>query len=95
MQRLVPPIYFLFYNKIDPRIVQNKAIKWTNETPSYKQIYNQVENIEFRPINWEMDQNLNNTLFVGYPSDFPKNTKILDQTYTPDGKTQFVLVAND
>lgn len=92
VQRLVPPIYFLFYNKIDPRIVQNKAIKWTNEAPSYKQIYNQVENIEFKPINWKLDKDLRNTLFVGYPEEFDEKANISDKTYLLNGDEHFVFV---
>ena len=92
-QKLVPAVYFLFYNKVDPRILQAKAAGWTNEPPSFKQIYNQVGNIEFRPINWETDKDLKNTLLVGYPQEFPKDvTNIINQTYLPNGKPHFILV---
>ncbi len=68
--KLVPPVYFLFYNKIDPGILQAKASSWKDEPPSYRQLYSQLGNIEFRPINWQFDKNSKNTLFVGYPGDF-------------------------
>jgi 4-amino-4-deoxy-L-arabinose transferase-like glycosyltransferase len=92
-QKLVPAVYFLFYNQVNPRILQAKATDWTNEPPSFKQIYNQVGNIEFRPINWDSDKNLKNTLLVGYPQEFPKDvTSNINQTYLPNGKLHFLLV---
>ncbi len=92
--KLVPGVYFMLYNKVDPKILQDKAALWTNEPPSYRQIYNQIDNIEFRPINWEQDQNLKNTLFVGYPDEFPDGVKIIDKTYLPNGKEHFLFVEN-
>lgn len=90
--KLVPPVYFHLYNKVDPRILQAKAANWANESPSYKQIYNQIDNIEFRSINWEQDKNLKNTLFIGYPSEFPQDIEVIDKTYLPNGKPHFVFV---
>ena len=94
--KLVPAVYFLFYNQIDPKILQAKARKWTNEPPSYKQIYNQIGNIEFRPINWETDQFLKNTLFVGYPSEFPNDiNSVIARTFTPNGQSHFLIVKSN
>lgn len=95
ISRLTPPVYFLFYNRVDPTIIQNKALLWTNEPPSYRQIYYQIENIEFRSIDWQTDQNLKNTLFIGYPSEFPKNIEnVVYKTYLPAGEVQFLFVSN-
>ena len=94
-ERQVPPVYFLFYNKIDPRIIQSKAAMWTNEPPSYRQIYNQIGNIDFRPIYWEKDKDLKNTLFIGYPKEFTTDINIIDKTYLPNGNEHFLLVATD
>ncbi len=94
--RLTPPVYFLFYNRVDPRVIQKKAGGWTNEPPSYEQIYNKIGNVEFRKINWEADKNLRNTLFVGYENEFPKDiTNIVDKTYLPDGKVEFLFVKSE
>lgn len=90
--KLVPSVYFLFYNQVDPRILQAKSAGWTENPPSYRQIYSQIENIEFRSINWERDQNLKNTLLVGYASDFPQEAEPIDQTYLPNGKRHFLFV---
>ena len=92
VQRIVPPIYFLFYNQIDPKIIQEKAAKWGNEPVSYRQIYNKIENLEFRPINWDADKNLKNTLLVGYPNEFPEEVNVIARTYLPNGKPHFLLV---
>lgn len=94
--KLVPAVYFLFYNQIDPRLLQVKVKNWTNEPPSYRQVYNQIGNIEFRPINWEIDQFLKNTLFVGYPNEFPSGISgIIARTYTPNGQLHFLIVKTD
>ncbi|MDO8487496.1 MAG: hypothetical protein Q7S45_04330 [Candidatus Curtissbacteria bacterium] len=93
--KLIPPVYFLFYNKVDPSVMQKKASGWTNEPPSYKQIYNQIDNIEFRSINWLQDKNLKSALFIGYPSDFPEDVKnVVAKTYLPNGEVHFLVVKN-
>ncbi|MBI3341970.1 glycosyltransferase family 39 protein [Candidatus Curtissbacteria bacterium] len=95
--KLVPGIYYLFYSKIDPTLVQNKSAKWTNESPSFRQIYNEVGNVQFRPIDWKADSQLKNTLFIGYPSDFQKDDDIhtISKTYDQDGKEHFWFVTKD
>jgi len=91
--KLVPSVYFLFDNQFNPKILQEKSKKWTNEPPSFRQIYDKIENIEFRPIDWQTDQKLTNTLFVGYPGEFKDgNIKVVDRVYLPNGKLQFILV---
>lgn len=93
--KLVPPIYFLFYSKIDPQIIQGKSAAWTFEPPSFKQIYNKIDNIEFRPINWEVDKTLKNTLLIGYTSEFPKVVEnVTTKSYDQDGQPHFIFVAN-
>lgn len=88
----VPPIYYLFYDRIDPQIIQKRASLWKNEPPSFRQIYNKIGNVEFRPIDWEVDKNLQNTLFIGYQKDFPKEVEnVIDQTNLP-GDTRFLFV---
>lgn len=94
--KLVPPVYFLFYNKVDPTVIQKKATGWINEPPSFRQIYSNIGNIEFRPINWLYDKNLKNTLFVGYKSDFSKDTQnVIDGTYLPSGEPHFLFVKSE
>lgn len=91
-QRIVPPIYYLFYNQIDPKIIQEKAAKWGNDPVSYRQIYDEIGKVEFRPINWENDKNLKNTLFVGNPKEFGQDANVIDRTYLPNGQEHFLLV---
>lgn len=92
VQKLVPAVYFLFYNQIDPRILQSKAALWTNEPPSYKQIYDKIDNVEFRKINWEQDKNLKNTLLIGYQNEFPLDIEVIDKTYLPNNNPHFLFV---
>lgn len=93
-QKLVPAVYFLFYNQVDPKIIQTKAANWTNEPPSYRQIYDQIDHIEFRPISWDQDKNLKNTLFVGYLDEFSGDIRVIDRTYSPNGKVNFLFVGS-
>lgn len=94
--KLVPAVYFLFYNKTNPQSLQTKAAGWTNEAPSYKQIYNQIDNIEFRPIDWQTDQFLRKTLFIGYPNEFPSNISgVIAKTFDPTGSTHFLIVKSN
>lgn len=91
--KVAPPVYFMFYEKPDPRKFQTKAAGWTKDPPSFRQIYNQIESIEFRAINWERDKDLENTLLIGYPDEFPKYTEgIVAKTLAENGKPHFVFV---
>ena len=91
--KLAPAVYFMFYEKLDPTQFQTKAVLWTKDPPSFRQIYNQIGKIEFRTIDWKHDKDLKNTLLVGYPEDFPKyNEGIVAKTYESNGKIHFVFV---
>jgi len=59
---------FLYYSHFDPSLYQRLGGTGSGgfaETHSFARY-------EFRPISWEKDQLLSNTLFVGNASDFPK-----------------------
>jgi len=91
--KLVPAIYFLFYNKTNPIILQKLASELNGNFVSYKQLYAQIGKIQFRPIDWANDKNLKNALLIGYPSEFPEEVSgVIDQTYLPDGKIEFRFV---
>lgn len=92
--KLAPAVYFMFYQSLDPRPFQLKAAQWTKDPPHFRQIYSQIGKIEFRPIDWERDKKLKNTLLVGYPSEFPRNVeKVIDRTFKDTGQTHFMFVA--
>lgn len=93
--KLVPGAYFAFYNKTNPTIFHRKAAQREIDTLSYKRIYNEIENIQFRHISWERDSKLKNTLFVGYPEEFPKDIdNVVAKTHLPNGEVHFLLVEN-
>lgn len=90
--KLVPESYFLFYNQVDPLLFQS-ATRSKISLP-YQEIYSKLEKIEFRPINWQDDKNLQNALLVGYPSEFPKDiSNVVGITHEPNGNTHFLFVA--
>lgn len=91
--KLVPGIYYLFYNQIDPAVIQSKAARWADEPPSFRQLYNEVENVQFRKIDWEKDRLAKNTLLIGYEDEFPQDVKtIINRTYYTSGKTHLIFV---
>lgn len=92
--KLVPAGYFLFYNKIDPQSFQNSISGLVKSNAPYQTIYSRLENIEFRPINWQEDKNLEDTLLIGYPRDFPQQTSnVVGKSYLPDGSVHFLFVS--
>ncbi|MEK7581032.1 MAG: glycosyltransferase family 39 protein [Patescibacteria group bacterium] len=92
-RKLVPGVYYAFYNKTSPFVFQSKSALWTNEPPSYRQIYDKIENIEFRPIDWENDKSRIKTLLIGYPEEFPPDVKnVVNKTYLPNGQIHLLFV---
>lgn len=92
--KLVPASYFLFYNKIDPKQLQESISTPVKTNASYEAIYSKLNNIEFRPINWQEDKNLKNALLIGYQRDFPKQTpNVIGRSYLPDGSVHFLFVS--
>jgi len=92
--KLVPASYFLFYNKIDPKQFQESIGTLVKTNAPYQAIYSKVNNIEFRPINWQEDKNLKNALLIGYQRDFPKQTpNVVGKSYLPDGSVHFLFVS--
>ncbi len=61
-------IFFLFYLKYPPALFQKEE----QENLSQGNFINRkFGKYEFRPINWQVDQNLHNTLFIGNPDEIP------------------------
>lgn len=83
-----PYIYFLYYNQIDPSWYQNN---WG--VGEIKRAERSFGKYEFRSINWEKDKNLKNVLFVGTPSEIPKETSnTISEIKFPDGSSAFQIV---
>lgn len=92
--KLVPASYFLFYNKIDPERMQASISTHAKTSASYQTIYSKLDNIEFRPINWQEDKNLDDTLLIGYLGDFPPGiSSVVGKTYEPNGNAHFLFVS--
>lgn len=76
-------IFFLFYQKFSPKKYQQS---------NHDVISHNFENFEFRRINWEDDKFSDNTLFVGRPSDFSGESKILKEVKYLNGETAIKIV---
>lgn len=92
-----PYIFFLFYNKYDPAAFQ--------KTNNYQEGINgdvgfvtKLGDIDFRPINWALDKQLENTLIVGRPEAFPMEEISKPEDYNvvsvlyPNGNDAFLIV---
>lgn len=63
-------IFFLYYLKYDPLKYQKMGGTGSGGF-TYK--HGNIENIVFRPIDWDKDYKEKNTLFIGRPDDLPVN----------------------
>ncbi|HWA52033.1 MAG TPA: glycosyltransferase family 39 protein [Patescibacteria group bacterium] len=87
-----PQIYFAFYTKMDPRIYQQFSKNWqlingwVDQQGSYK-----LANYTFRDINYNVDKNLQNTILIGKPNDFPADSKPTLQINYPNLKPAYYI----
>lgn len=85
-----PYIYYLFYNKIDPKWYQKH---WDDTNNGIiERMVRVIGKYEFRNINWTEDQQRKNTLFIGIPKELPENIPSIKEIMFPDGSTAFRLV---
>lgn len=63
-------MFFLFYTKYDPRKYLNSG---GTKGGSFDMQHKAFDKYTFRPIKWDEDKLLKNTLFVGRPEDLPVN----------------------
>lgn len=82
-----PYAFYLYYNKIDPAWYQS-IWNFTGDgmMPRFER---QIDNIQFRNINYSEDSKLRNTLLIGTPDEIPKNTNLVKEIEFPDGSTAY------
>lgn len=69
-----PYVYYLFYNKVDPKWYQNNwDFTKTGVNPRFER---KIGKYEFRNIEWGKDSQSKNTLFIGTPSEIPEEEEI-------------------
>ena len=92
-----PYIYFLFFDKYDPAKYQSQ-VSFQEGKNGDVGFVKQLDNIEFRPINWSADKHMKDTLLVGKPVAFPpeeikkQSDYKVDTIYYPDGNAAFLFV---
>ena len=79
---------FLFHSHYDPRHYLRGG---GTRSGGFAETHT-FEKYEFRPIDWNKDSLLKNTLFVGNPNDFPPGTPTLEQFRYLDEKIGVVAV---
>jgi 4-amino-4-deoxy-L-arabinose transferase-like glycosyltransferase len=79
-------MFYLFIKRYDPHVYLAKG---GTKSGGFAQTHS-IDNVVFRPIQWEKDTYLHHTLFVGNPSEIPSNAVIKSFMYL-DGITGVVL----
>jgi hypothetical protein len=84
-------MFYLFFSKYDPSLyLQKGGTKSGGFAEQHK-----IDNVIFRPIDWQKDSQLKNTLLVGNIADFPKNIKLMQSFYNLDGKDGIGVYENN
>lgn len=90
-----PFLYVLFYTKYDPQLYQTEP-KIYGGTPADN--YYQFGKYVFRHINWQVDRDVKDVLFVGSPWSIPKKDllpgQLLKVIYLTNGSPAFYIVYN-
>lgn len=81
-------IFFLFYLKYPPFLYQ-KETKFSSGGFRENHRYGKFE---FRPIEWDKEIKNSKNLFVGRPSDFPANSKMIKTINFLNGKQAILMV---
>lgn len=88
-----PFLYVLFYTKYDPALYQSEQ-KIYGGTPQDN--YYQFGKYVFRHINWQLDRDVHDVLFVGSPWSMPKKDltggQLLKTIYLTNGEPAFYIV---
>ncbi len=94
-----PYIYYLFYSKYPPQKFQEQAVL-ERDSVDVGTVKN-IDNIQFRQVNWPNDRGLENTLFIGTGKEIPeedisteKKSKELLEIKFLDDKTAFRIIEN-
>lgn len=87
-----PYLYVLFYTKYDPQEYQTES-----KIFSKGRYFLQFNKYTFREIDWRLDKNKKNTLFIGSPWSLPekdlKTDEILQKIYLSNGTLAFLIVS--
>jgi 4-amino-4-deoxy-L-arabinose transferase-like glycosyltransferase len=91
-----PHIYIFFTQKYPPKLVQNQiqswkfedaGLSWVDQLPQYS-----LGKYTFRPINYESDKKLKNTLLVGSLDEFPQDVISQKIFYYPNKTPAYLVV---
>lgn len=87
-----PYIYYLFYNKFDPKTYQKN---WSSVNQEYERFYRKIGKYSFENININelSNRGLNNkTLLIATPDEVSKDLEPIYIIYFPDGKVAYKFI---
>lgn len=83
-----PHVYVLFYNRIDPAWYQSQ--QQPGKIKRFDRVFGKYE---FRNIEWDRDQYMTNTLFIGTEQEIPVDVfKAIADIHFPDSSVAFRIV---
>lgn len=80
-------MFFLFHTKYDPE----KYLKQGGTLSGGFAATHKIGKYEFRPINWNSEVKKEKTLYVGNPTDFPKDIQSVTEFKNLDGNVVVVI----
>src|SRR3989338_3455596 len=83
--------FWLYYLKYDP---QKYLTEGGTVSGGYLEDKNKFDKYFFKPIDFDKQQKEAKTLFVGLPSEFPSNIKILKIVYYLNGEPAIYIVSS-
>jgi hypothetical protein len=92
-----PYIFFLFFNKYDPKLYQNNN-SYTDGVNGDVGFVQSLGKIEFRPLNWSADKSLKKAILIGKEPAFPlyefekKENFSVESIKYPNGDNAFLIV---
>lgn len=85
-----PHEFLLYYLRYSPKTYL--SINGGTVSGGYAETKNHFANYLFRPINWDKDEKLKNTLLIGLPEDFPREVNVIKKFDYLDNKTAAIAV---
>lgn len=83
-------MFFLFYLKYPPFEYQKSG---GTVSGGFRENHKGFANYTFKPIDWNKENESGKTLYVGIPSDFPSDVKVLDTINYLNGKPAILVVS--
>ncbi len=95
-----PHIYFAFYQKMDPKIIQDASKKWNFQEQGFSWVDQMgkytLDNYTFKSIDWKSEEhNPGYNLFIGTKEEFTENINPLRVIKYPNDQDAYLVVESN